>query len=142
MGVALFHGVQVHQVQEAEEHDGAAVLRLDGQQADLQRPRAVAGQDAGVAQPLGDGERRLVVDAEHADDAVALEDDQVSVFLVELIDEKAGPVVDVLGDLTHEGPVVEPVNLLEFALVISPLEDVASHLQHSWTTSDGVSPWR
>src|SRR5262249_45020814 len=99
----------------------------DGEEADLERSGAWSGQDAGFAQAGGNGKRRLVVAADHADDAAVADDDEVSVLMVELVDEPAVARVGGLGDFADKGPVIETVDLFEFGRGFRSLEDVRSN---------------
>ena len=90
------------------------------------------------------GEASIAINLTHANIAPIYEFgvENKNFFLVmEFIDEDAGASVGVLRNFAHERLVVEPMNLLEFVLGLGTLEDVASDLQHSSTTSDGASPW-
>src|SRR5262249_22198886 len=86
----------------------------------------------------GDGERRLVVGADHADQAAVAQDDQVLVLGVELIDQNAGAGVRVLRDLADERLVVEAVDLLELLPRFRTLEDVVTDFQHPGPPPTGL----
>src|SRR5947209_13680120 len=68
--------------------------------------------------------------ADHADDAAFADDDEVSVLVVELVDESAGAGIGILGDFVDEGSEVESMDLLKFLASLGAFENVGTDTQH------------
>src|SRR5262249_29233442 len=114
-----------------------ALARLDGQEAHFQRPGSGI-KDFRIGQTVGDGKRRLVVGADHADHALVAEHDKVNVLMMELVNEDAGPRRLVLRAFIHEGAVIETMDLFEFLCRFRSFKKVRTDAQHPERPPNGA----
>ena len=114
--VAAILAVAGHHGEEAGEHAGAAQFGPHGQQAHLAELGAGGlGQVIlQAAEFLVQGERPTVAHADHAQQFRPAPADEVGVFVVELVHQRAVVVGGMLGHLLDEGGVVQLGNLGEF----------------------------
>ena len=70
------------------------------------------------------------MDADHADDLSVLHGDEIDVFGVKFIDKPAIAWIVMLSNLSHEGAVIEAVDLLEFLGGFRAFEEVSAVLVH------------
>ena len=107
--VAAFLAVAGHHGQQAGEDPGAAHVGAHRQQADLADAGALRlGQVIlQAAQLFVQGKGPAVADADHADQVLFPSADEVGVLVVEAVNEDAGVVGGVLGDLLDEGGIVQ-----------------------------------